>query len=165
LLLLQTDVSPGELILAAKEGEMLDASQFWQPCDTAPPPVTAEEIEKWQADFGVQLPVILARALMVQNGGAVRGSAVLIEALEQFTPLDDEQWDDVWTDDQTVSTDRSRQFYIGESVGVGVVLDYSAGSEPGILLLHHELGRELRDHGIRSFEELLATARHEENCE
>jgi hypothetical protein len=144
---------------------MLDVSQFWQPCDSALPPVTAEQIEEWQTDFGARLPVTLARALMVQNGGSVRGSAIDIEALEQFTPLDDEQWEGVWTDDRTVGADRSRQFYIGESVGVGVVLDYSAGSEPGILLLHHGAGRELRDHGIRSFEELLATARHEENCE
>jgi hypothetical protein len=127
--------------------------------------VTARDIEQWQAKFGVRLPVILARALLVQNGGSVRGSAVEIDPLEQFTPLNDEQWDGVWTDDETIGTDRSLQFYIGDSVGVGVILDYSAGSEPGILLLHHNLGQELCDHGIKSFEELLATARHEENSE
>jgi hypothetical protein len=127
--------------------------------------MTAEEIDEWQADFGVCLPVTLALALMLQNGGAVRDSAIEIEALTEFTPLDDEQWEGVWTGDQTIGADRSRQFYIGESVGVGVILDYSAGSEPRILLLHHSVARELRDHGIRSFEELLATTRHEGNCE
>ena len=142
---------------------MSDVSQFWRPCDSPPPPVTAEEIDDWQADFGVCLPVTLARALMVQNGGAVRDSAIEIEALTEFTPLDDEQWEGVWTDDQTIGADRSRQFHIGESVGVGVILDYSAGTEPRILLLHHNVGRELRDHGIRSFEELLATTRHDGN--
>jgi hypothetical protein len=95
---------------------------------------------------------------MIQNGGRIRGSAVEIDALEDFTPLDDKQWQEVWTDDPTIASDRSRQFHIGESVGVGVVLDYHSGPEPRILLLHYNLGQELRDHGFTSFEELLNTA-------
>ena len=38
------------------------------------------------------------------------------------------------------------------------MLDYTAGPTPRVLLLHHGQGRELRDHGIGSFEELLKVA-------
>jgi hypothetical protein len=116
------------------------------------------DIAAWEMACGVRLPPILAEALLVQNGGAVHGVALSIEPLDEFTALDDEQWDGIWEDGGQAVVGRGRQFYIGESAGVGVVLDYTAGPEPRVLLLHHGQGRELRDHGLGSFEELLKGA-------
>jgi hypothetical protein len=137
----------------------MTAELFWEPDDSPPPPATAADISAWEAEYGVRMPDVLARALLTQNGGLVRGSTLAVEALEAFAALDDEQWDGVWSDGPLADADRGRQIYIGESVGVGVVLDYTAGEVPRVLLLHHATGRELRDHGIGSFEELLKVAR------
>jgi hypothetical protein len=138
---------------------MAGVTDFWEPVSDRSAALTPSDIARWERDCGVRLPPILAQSLLVQNGGNVRGVALSIEPLDGFTSLDDEQWEGVWEDGSQTVADRGRQFHIGESTGVGVVLDYMAGSEPRVLLLHHGQGRELRDHGIGSFEELLQVAR------
>jgi len=138
------------------------AKLFWEPDDAPAPSVTATAIADWEAAYEVRLPTLLARALLTQNGGFVHGAAVGIEPLAGFTPLDAEQWDGVWADGPLADADRGRQFYIGESAGVGVVLDYADGPAPRVLLLHHGQGRELRDHGFGSFEEFIRAARADE---
>jgi len=137
---------------------MTEPTHFWEP-GGGRASLTAGDIARWEEDHGIRLPVILSRTLLVQNGGNVNGVALCIEPLDGFTSLDDEQWDGVWEDRPQEAGDRSRQFHIGESTGVGVVLDYTSGAEPRVLLLHHQVGRELRDHGISSFDELLRIAR------
>jgi hypothetical protein len=138
---------------------MTDEANFWKPVSDRSAGLTPSDVARWERDRRVRLPAILAQALLLQNGGEVQGVALTIEPLDGFTSLDHIKWDGVWEDRPPTVVDRGRQFYIGESTGVAVVLDYTASSEPRVLLLHHGQGRELRDHGIGSFEELLQVAR------
>ena len=137
---------------------MGNATNFWVAGGDQAPSLTPSDIARWETERGVRLPEILAKALLIQNGGAVHGAKVSIEPLDGFTTLADEFWDGVWEDRPPAIVDRRRQFYVGDSIGVGVVLDYTVGPEPRVLLLHHGLGRELRDEGIGSLEELLRVA-------
>jgi hypothetical protein len=136
---------------------MSDADLVWEPC--AAPPLSAEAVREWEEEFDLQLPRELARALAQQNGGRIRGMELIIEQLDGFTTLDDEQWDHVVAEGPLRELSRGRLLCIGEAAGCGVVLDYATGGEPRVLLLHHNLGGELRDHGIGSFEELVGLMR------
>jgi cell wall assembly regulator SMI1 len=83
------------------------AESFWEPDDSRLPPATAADISAWEAEYGVRLPAVLARALLTQNGGLVRGSALVVEPLQAFASLDEEQWDGVWSDGPLAEADRS----------------------------------------------------------
>jgi hypothetical protein len=138
----------------------MNASEFWKPDGDAPPGLSPSEISSWESGMGVELPPLLAQALALQNGGAVRGVALFIDPLQEFASLNSEKWAGVWEDNPSQEkVDRSRQIYIGDSIGVGIVLDYSMDAVPRVLLLHHEGGRELRDHDIGTFEQLLEVAK------
>jgi hypothetical protein len=54
---------------------------------------------------------------------------------------------------------REKLLYIGEVTGCGIVLDGTAEPEPRVLFVHHNLGGELRDERIGSFDNLLAITR------
>lgn len=132
---------------------MSDANLIWEPWQSLP--VTPEDVREWEEDFAVRLPPILARALVAQNGGRVHGTELGIDPLGDFSTLDEERWAHVFADGPLKDLARDKLFYIGNAVGCGVVLDYTIGPEPRVLLVHHNLGGELRDEGVGSFEDLL----------
>jgi hypothetical protein len=132
---------------------MSDTKLVWEPCVASP--LSAETVREWQDEFGMQLPGVLARALTQQNGGRIRETELIIEQLDGFTTLDDEQWDHVVAEGPLEELNRGRLLCIGDAAGCGIVLDYASGGEPRVLLLHHNLGGDLRDPEIGSFEELL----------
>jgi hypothetical protein len=101
------------------------------------------------------LPAILARALVAQNGGRVWETELTIDPLDDFSTLDEEQWAHVFAEGPLKDLDRGRLLYIGDAAGCGIVLDYATGAEPRVLLVHHNLGGELRDEGVGSFEDFL----------
>jgi hypothetical protein len=142
---------------------MSEPNLTWEPWTS--PPVPAEAVQVWEEEFGMRLPGKLARALAEQNGGRVCKTDLVIEPLNGFTTLHDEQWDHVVADGPLAALDRSRLLVIGEATGCGIVLDYASGGEPRVLLLHHNLGGELRDAGIGSFEELLRVIRTSPNSD
>jgi hypothetical protein len=132
---------------------MPDTNLVWEP--SAAPSLSADAVREWQEELGVQLPGVLACALTQQNGGRIRETELMIEQLDGFTTLDDEQWDHVVAEGPLGELNRARLLFIGEAAGCGIVLDYASGCKPRVLLLHHNVGGELRDHGIGSFEELV----------
>lgn len=136
---------------------MADSERDWEPCST--PPLTAEDVRLWEEDYALRLPAVLARALLVQNGGRVRQTDLTISSLDDFSMLDELQWDHVFADGPLASLDRGRLLYIGEAAGCGVVLDYATTDQPRVLLVHHNLGGELRDQRIASLEDLLRLLR------
>jgi hypothetical protein len=142
---------------------MSEPNLTWEPWSN--PPLTADAIRVWEEEFGMRLPCLLARALAEQNGGRAAGTDLVIEPLDGFTTLDDEQWDHVVAAGPLAEPDRSRLLAIGEATGCGIVLDFASGGEPRVLLLHHNLGGELRDAGIGSFAELLRVIRTTPNSD
>jgi hypothetical protein len=132
---------------------MADFNLSWNPWPA--PPLTADDIQEWEVDFAMPLPAILARGLLVQNGGQVLATELTIDQLDDFSTLDEEQWSHVYAEESLKDLDRGRLLYVGESVGCGIVLDYTTDAEPRVLLIHHNLGGELRDEGVGSFEDLL----------
>jgi hypothetical protein len=55
--------------------------------------------------------------------------------------------------------DRSRLVLIGDCCGCGVILDYRRGSQPNVLVMHHNLGGVLRDEGCGTFDEFIEALR------
>lgn len=125
---------------------------IWPP---PPAPVTAQDIREWEEDYGVRLPPILARALVVQNGGRVQETSLDIEPLENFSTLDEDQWAHVYGEGPLADLERDKIVHVGDATGCGIVLDYTVGTEPRILLVHHNVGGELQGGDIGSFEDLL----------
>lgn len=132
---------------------MSEPPLLWEPWETSQ--LTVEQLDQWEAACAIRLPAVLKNALLTQNGGRVRETELTIDPLENFTSLDNDQWEHVFAEGPLKSLDRERLLYIGEAVGCGIVLDYTATGEPRVLLLHHNLGGELRDEEIGSFEDLL----------
>src|SRR5687768_13608554 len=63
---------------------MMDADRFWTlpyPYGPELPPLTEDQVRRWEAQHDVRLPTTLGRALTVQNGGYVRGTDLLIYPL------------------------------------------------------------------------------------
>jgi hypothetical protein len=85
----------------------------------------------------------------------VRDTEFGIDPLHDFSTLDEEQWEHVFAEEPLKNLDRSRLLHVGEAVGCGIVLDYAATGEPRVLLLHHNLGGELRDVDVGTFVDLL----------
>ena len=138
---------------------MSESRLVWEPWSA--PPVTAKDVREWQEDYRMRLPAILADALVAQNGGPVQETGLTIDALDDFSTLDEEPWAHVFAEGPLAALDRSRLLYIGGAVGCGIVLDYTTEAEPRVLLVHHNLGGELRDPEIASFNELLKVLRRE----
>ncbi len=142
---------------------------FWDPERIPfpqPPAASEEQVRDWEERHGVRLPATLARALTIQNGGCVRGTDLSIESLQEFSALSDPRWENVHFE----SGDRDEEelsniIEIGTTAtGLGVLLDGNgqdgdAPSEPRILFLWHDLGREIRDEGDITFDELIESER------
>lgn len=147
---------------------MSDAESFWEPQvagDMYHPefaPASAARISEWEKQHSFRLPTSLSEALTVHNGGWVRGTQVWIEPIDDFSMLADPRWDDHFApgnQDEFEGVDRGKLLLIGDSCGCGIVLDYSSSSEPTVLLMHHNLGGELRDEGLGTFDEFVERAR------
>jgi len=136
---------------------MSDSRLVWEPGPA--PPLTAEDVREWEEDYALCLPAILARALVAQNGGRVRETELTIDPLDDFATLDEEQWPHVFAEGPLNDLDRGRLLYIGDAAGCGIVLDYATVAEPRVLLVHHNLGSELRDEGVGSAGELRLARR------
>jgi hypothetical protein len=142
---------------------MSAADSFWAPGDDSDPnapPVSESEVREWEETNRLQLPDSLAKALTLHNGGQVRGTDLVIEPLEYFSVLDDEQWDqhlspDNQEEDDFKAIDRSKLVLIGDCWGCGVVLDYRSGSEPKVLTMYNDLGGVLRDELIGTLDEFI----------
>ena len=140
---------------------MSAAELFWAPVDDSdPPPISKAKIQEWEKEHGLRLPFCLAKALTVNNGGQVRGTDLVIEPLENFSVLDDEQWDqhlspDNQEEEEFKGVDRSKLVLIGDCCGCGVVLDYCQGAEPKVLAMHDDLGGVLRDEGSGTLDEFI----------
>jgi hypothetical protein len=126
---------------------------LWEPWET--PTLTTEHLQQWEDAHALRLPAILREGLLEQNGGRVRETELSIDPLHDFSSLDEEQWEHAFAEEPLKNLDRSRLLHVGEAVGCGIVLDYTAAGEPRVLLLHHNLGGELRDEEVGSFEDLL----------
>ena len=131
-----------------------------------PPAVSEEQLRDWEEQHGVCLPATLARALTIQNGGCVRGTDLMIGPLQGFSPLSDPSWEDAHFEDEDRDEEElSKIIEIGTTAtGLGVLLDGNgqdgdARTEPRILFLWHDLGREIRDEGDISFDELIESER------
>jgi hypothetical protein len=131
---------------------MSDVTLEWERSSAAP--VTAEKLRRWEQDHAMRLPAVLAAALRIQNGGRVRASELCIDPLDAFSTLDEEPWTHVCAEGPLAGLDRGRLLYVGEAAGCGIVLDYATTDEPRVLLVHHNLGGDLRAWG-GSFEDLL----------
>jgi SMI1/KNR4 family protein SUKH-1 len=60
---------------------MTEPNRFWDvpyPYGPELPPVSADQLRRWEKRFGVRLPQVLAQALMIQNGGALHGTGLSI---------------------------------------------------------------------------------------
>jgi hypothetical protein len=140
---------------------MSAAESFWEPEDNSEsPPISKAMIQEWEKEHGLRLPLCLTKALTVNNGGQVRGTDLVIEPLENFSVLDDEQWDehlspDNQEEEEFKDVDRTKLVLIGDCWGCGVVLDYRQGVEPKILAMHHDLGGVLRDDGSGTLDEFI----------
>ena len=145
---------------------MSAAELFWEPGDDSDsPPISKAKIQEWEKEHGLRLPFCLAKALTVNNGGQVRGTDLVIEPLENFSVLDDEQWDqhlspDNQEEEEFKGVDRSKLVLIGDCCGCGVVLDYCQGAEPKVLAMHDNLGGVLRDEESGTLDEFIEGLRH-----
>lgn len=142
---------------------------FWDtshPGNRGVPPVTETKVRLWEDHQGIRLPATLAEALTAQDGGVVRGTSLWINPLCEFTPLSAIQWEGIHFEDEDRGEEElSKIFEIASTGdGVNVLLDYNGQdgdtqSEPRILFLWHNLGREIRGVGDISFDELIESER------
>jgi hypothetical protein len=143
---------------------MSDWDQFWgppHPYHGDPPPASEDDVRRREEPHGVRLPATLAKALTIQNGGYVRGAELCLEPLAGISALSESKCDHVFVHGDEAIPDRAMLFSIGSVgvLGVGVILDYNGRAEPQVLFLPHDLGDELRDEGVGSFDELLQLVR------
>jgi hypothetical protein len=110
---------------------------------SASPGVTEEQIADWEHTRQVQLPDVLRRALMRQDGGFVRDTQFRILPLEEIDRPDDEFWEWVNYEKEEVP-DRNMVFQFAEDESGGVyLLNFAAGAgdrEPGIFVHHSDPG-------------------------
>lgn len=122
----------------------MNLEQFWGPeypaVSANPPAPSAGRVRAWESRHGVRLPATLAAALAVQDGGCVRGCALVLYPLDEVEPL---------------GAGRFR-FGADDEAQAQLVLDYSAGGEPRILRVPHDSGREIEQvPGVTTFDELV----------
>jgi hypothetical protein len=140
---------------------MSDEEQFWDEIGPRNPPLSPEQLREWEEQNAVRLPSTLSRALMIQNGGCVRGTEGLlrIEPLTRFESLDLPQWEYLWEYEECQKFgDPERIVVIGNLEASGLLLDYNVGEEPRILWidedeLHTEEESQTFDELIQLFQE------------
>jgi SMI1 / KNR4 family (SUKH-1) len=110
----------------------IEPAQIWDDLsnDTRPRGVGMGEIESWEQRSKVPLPDLLRQSLLIQNGGKIRYSQVVVKALEDITPMNQEFWNDAWCDEDEFP-DKQLVFAFGES----------EEGEPLLLLNYNRQGR------------------------
>ena len=123
------------------------------------------EIEAWEQARGFRLPGTLREALGVQDGGYVRGADLFLNPLEEMKPLSEGEWDHLWESEENQEFgDPEKLVMLGSQTSVGglLILDGNVEPEPRILFLWRDLGDEIRDEGIGSFDEMVERMRASE---
>jgi len=146
---------------------MDDALPFWQPIDpddydqswTPRPPATLDEVRAWEAEHSVRLPPRLSTALMVQNGGWVRGTdSLYLSSLSGIKSLVGEECDHYFHEEgnkETEVTGRDKLFVFGIEHDCNLVLDYRRNQDPEILWIDHNVGGRVSPTGMSSFDNLI----------
>jgi SMI1 / KNR4 family (SUKH-1) len=140
---------------------MSDEEQFWDEIGPRNPPLSPEQLREWEEQHGIRLPSTLARALMIQDGGCVRGTEGLlwIEPLTRFESLDLPQWEYLWEYEESQKFgDPERIIFIGNHEASRLLLDYNVGEAPRILWIdedemHTEEESQTFDELIQLFQE------------
>jgi len=98
--------------------------------------VTSEQMAAWEKKQGVKLPGLIREVFQQQNGGGVRDSEVLINALGGIQPIDTEMLSEELYEDEFPDT--RLVFEFGSDGGEGIyLLDYNArgaNGEPAVYL-------------------------------
>lgn len=122
---------------------MIDPNRFWDVPEApdeddehphSPPPkgATPKALARWEARHGVALPEPLRSALLIQNGGLVRDSAIEVDALKEIGPVDEDFWEEAELDEADVP-DRSLVFAWGRALLAGgtLLLDFNSNGPTG----------------------------------
>lgn len=112
---------------------MSDESILWDPSQSDARGLSKEQILKWEADHGVQLPKLLRKAYREHDGGVVRATSIQLRHLKEFAVPDDDMWDDMADDEVEGFEDRNRILIIGMDNNVGGVffLNYNLCHDDG----------------------------------
>lgn len=139
---------------------MADREQYWaNDEDFSASGVDGNEIDAWEKQYGVALPMSLRAALRQQDGGRVRGAEAYINPLARIVPVDDDFGQhDEFEDD--VERDLGLVFELGSDVDGGrFLIDYNAQGpkgSPSVYLFHNDgTGASLVDESIDDFLENL----------
>lgn len=98
---------------------MSDEFSLWDAAESDAPGLSKEQVLKWEAENGVQLPKLLRKAYREHNGGVVRSSSIQLWSLDQVRVPDDDAWDDMADEEEDGFEDRNRILIIGEDLDIG----------------------------------------------
>src|SRR5262245_22919029 len=94
------------------------------------PGVTMDQIAAWEKKYRVQLPKLFREVFQQQDGGGVRDSEVIINALGSIQPIDTEMLFEELYEDEFADT--GLVFEFGSDGGEGIyLLDYNARGRNG----------------------------------
>jgi hypothetical protein len=108
------------------------------------PPVTAQEVTKWEKGHGVRLPDVLRQAFARQDGGFVADSHVRIFPLEEIVDPTEDFWEYTSYETEDIP-DRGLIFQFAEEgeSGGALFLNYNVNGpqgDPGVLEHHSDPG-------------------------
>lgn len=160
-------------------------STFWLP-ETDPRPVTAVRLAEWEAELGFELPSAVRELFGVSSGGKVLRNAIRVgvQHVDPFFPTgpahpDQRAWTTVGSYIDGNNLDRSPGAERGWDLDrlvflkfpahwAGVLLDYSAPDEPGVIIVqtdHNDpltLTEVARFENWKDFTEALVSFREED---
>jgi hypothetical protein len=110
------------------------------------PAVGAEEIARWETQYGVPFPPILKRAYGQQDGGYIRGSdrGVILLRLRDIEPVETDLLSEL-SSGSGEQIDSVRVFYLGgDDTGATLLLGYSdadtGGADPSVFAFYSDGG-------------------------
>ncbi len=162
--LLWPDPLAGDSRPLAAGARPVGAERYWEPWTPQqlgyqdPTVITLADIRDWEAEFGVELPGILAEALLVQNGGRLLSTEIDILPIQRFGTLDHGEWAGLLRKELPSPSDRARLIYVGWLPGGRAILDYRRQGEPRVRNMDPIFDGELRrEYG--SFGEVVRLSR------
>jgi len=105
---------------------------------------TAEDVRKWELNFGVKLPLSLSRVLTLQNGGRLKGTEIDIYPLGLFSNLNRSPWTEMLLPELKEKESREQMICVGVMLAASVILDYRQSDEPRVRRMDGVLDGEMR---------------------
>jgi hypothetical protein len=164
--LLWPDPLAGDSRLLPAGARPVGAERYWEPWTQQqlgyqePTVIGWADIRSCEAKFSIELPGILAQALVIQNGGRLLGTEIDILPIQRFGTLDEGEWVGLLGKAFPSASERARFIFVGWMPGGRAILDYRSQGEPRVRNMDPIFDGELRRE-YASFDEVVRLSRRQ----